>query len=111
MLRDYFRTDRSFSDYYADFAEELEAAHFERNVPAGLEVLEFRFEGPGEARVQVRIAGRNGQPLRVGKVRGRARGSLGARRRHLVDRSRQALSEPPASRREPRAAGGTGPLR
>jgi len=67
VLRDYFRTDRAFSDYYADFAEELEAAHFERNVPAGLEVLEFRFEGPGEARVRVRIDGRNGQPLRVGK--------------------------------------------
>lgn len=68
VLRDYFRTDRAFSDYYADFAEELEAAHFERNVPALLEVLEFRFEGPGEARVRVRIDGSNGLPLRVGKV-------------------------------------------
>ena len=68
VLRDYFRTDRSFSDYYADFAQELEAAHFERNVPTALDVLEFRFEGPGEARVRVRIDGRNGQPLRVGRV-------------------------------------------
>ena len=68
VLRDYFRTDHSFSDYYADFAEDLEAAHFERNVPSVLDVLEFRFEGPGEARVRVRIDGRNGLPLRVGKV-------------------------------------------
>jgi hypothetical protein len=68
VLRDYFRTDRSFSDYYADFAEELEAAHFERNVPTVLDVLEFRFEGPGEARVRVRVDGRNGLPLRVGQV-------------------------------------------
>jgi hypothetical protein len=68
VLRDYFRTERSFSDYYADFAEELEQAHFERNVPTVLDVLEFRFEGPGDARVRVRIDGRNGRPLRVGKV-------------------------------------------
>jgi hypothetical protein len=68
VLRDYFRTDRSFADYYADFAEELEAASFERNLPTGLEVLEFRFEGPGDARVRVRIDGRNGKPLRVGGV-------------------------------------------
>jgi hypothetical protein len=68
VLRDYFRTDRAFADYYADFAEDLEGAHFERNLPTGLEVLEFRFEGPGDARVRVRIDGRNGQPLRVGGV-------------------------------------------
>jgi hypothetical protein len=68
VLRDYFRTDRSFSDYYADFAEDLEQAHFERNVPTMLDVLEFRFEGPGQARVRVRIDGRNGLPLRVGTV-------------------------------------------
>jgi hypothetical protein len=68
LLRDYFRTDRAFSDYYADFAQELDDAHFERNVPALLEVLEFRFEGPGDARVRVRIEGKNGLPLRVGDV-------------------------------------------
>jgi hypothetical protein len=68
LLRDYFRTDRAFSDYYADFAQELDDAHFERNVPALLDVLEFRFEGPGDARVRVRVEGKNGLPLRVGKV-------------------------------------------
>jgi hypothetical protein len=68
LLRDYFRTDRAFSDYYADFAQELDDAHFERNVPGQLEVLEFRFEGPGDARVRVRIEGANGLPLRVGSV-------------------------------------------
>jgi hypothetical protein len=68
VLREYFRSDRAFSDYYADLAQELDDAHFERNEPTLLEVLEFRFEGPGEARVRVRIAGRNGQPLRIGSV-------------------------------------------
>jgi len=68
LLRDYFRTDRAFSDYYADFAQELDDAHFERNVPGQLEVLEFRFEGPGDARVRVRIEGANGLPLRMGSV-------------------------------------------
>jgi hypothetical protein len=68
VLREYFRTERAFSDYYADFAQELDDAHVDRNEPSGLEVLEFRFEGPGEARVKVRIAGANGLPLRPGSV-------------------------------------------
>jgi hypothetical protein len=68
LLRDYFATDRAFSDYYADFAQDLESAHFERDVPTLLDVLEFRFAGPGEAVVQVRIAGDDGRPLRRGKV-------------------------------------------
>ena len=68
-LREYFRTERAFSDYYADFAQELDDAHVDRNEPSGLEVLEFRFEGPGDARVKVRIAGANGQPLRPGSVK------------------------------------------
>jgi hypothetical protein len=68
MLREYFRTDRAFSDYYADFAQDLDEAHFERNVPTVLEVVEFRFEGPGDARVKVRIEGANGKPLRPGSV-------------------------------------------
>jgi hypothetical protein len=63
-LREYFRTDRAFSDYYADLAEDLDDAHFERNEPTELEVLEFRFEGPGDARVRVRMEGENGLPLR-----------------------------------------------
>ena len=68
LLRDYFPTDRAFSDYYADFAQDLEDAHFARNVPTVLDVMEFRFEGPGDARVKVRIVGKNGLPLRIGKV-------------------------------------------
>jgi hypothetical protein len=67
-LREYFRTDRAFSDYYADFAQDLDEAHFERNVPTLLQVVEFRFEGPGDARVKVRIEGENGKPLRPGSV-------------------------------------------
>jgi hypothetical protein len=67
-LREHFRTERAFSDYYADFAQELDDAHVDRNEPSSLEVLEFRFEGPGDARVKVRIAGANGRPLRPGSV-------------------------------------------
>lgn len=68
VLREYFRSDRAFSDYYADLAQDLEDAHFERNVPTLLDVEEFHFEGPGDARVRVRIAGSNGKPLRMGSV-------------------------------------------
>lgn len=68
VLREHFRSERAFSDYYADFAQELDDAHVDRNEPTALEVLEFRFEGPGDARVKVRIAGANGQPLRPGSV-------------------------------------------
>jgi hypothetical protein len=68
VLREFFRTDRAFSDYYADFAQDLADAHFERRRPKLLDVVEFAFEGPGEAQVQVRIVGDDGRPLRIGEV-------------------------------------------
>jgi hypothetical protein len=63
-LRDYFRTDSAFADYYADLAQSLAESHFERNRPLALEVVEFRVEGPGVAQVVTRIEGENGLPLR-----------------------------------------------
>lgn len=66
-LREYFRTDSSFSDYYADFAQALVDADFERNQPNVLDVTEFLFDGPGTARVKLRIVGDDGRPLRIGK--------------------------------------------
>lgn len=63
-LRAFFRDERTFSDYYADLADDLDRAHFERNRPLASEVQEFLVDGPGRARVRVRIAGENGQPLR-----------------------------------------------
>lgn len=68
FLREFFRTEGAFSDYYADFAQDLEDAHFDRNRPQSLDLVEFAFEGPGEASVQVRIAGEDGRPLRPGGV-------------------------------------------
>ncbi len=68
FLREFFRSDPAFSDYYADFARELDDAHFDRNRPGVLEVTEFSIHGPGEARVMVRIRGDDGRPLRRGTV-------------------------------------------
>lgn len=68
VLRDYFRTESAFADYYADLAQDLEEAHFEQNRPLVLDVLEFRLEGPGAARVVTRFEGENGRPLRWGRT-------------------------------------------
>jgi hypothetical protein len=64
LLRDFFRSETAFSDYYADLAEAMEDSHFEQNRPLGLDVVEFIVEGPGSARVTTRIVGENGLPLR-----------------------------------------------
>lgn len=63
-LRRYFRSESSFADYYADLASDLVESDFERNRPLSLSVEEFLVEGPGQARVRVRIVGDNVLPLR-----------------------------------------------
>ena len=63
-LRRYFRDEASFADYYADLADALDRSNFEKNRPLSLEVREFLVEGPGRARVRVRIQGNNALPLR-----------------------------------------------
>lgn len=68
VLREYFRSESAFADYYADLAQALEDHHFEQNRPVRLEVLEFRLEGPGEASVETRLEGENGRPLRWGST-------------------------------------------
>ncbi len=68
QLRDYFRSEGAFSDYYAGLAQALADAHFERNRPLSLEVVELRMLGPGEAEVVTRMVGENGLPLRPGKT-------------------------------------------
>jgi hypothetical protein len=67
-LRDFFRSEAAYADYYADLTGALAAAHFEKNRPLALEVVELRLEGPGRARVQTRITGEDGRPLRPGTV-------------------------------------------
>ena len=68
VLRDYFRTPDLFFDYYADLAQALSHAHFEKSRPLAYEVQEFLFEDPARARVQVRFWGGDARPLRPGQV-------------------------------------------
>lgn len=63
-LREFFESQESFSDYFADLAQDLADAHFERNQPLATAVEEFLVDAPGRARVRVRIGGDNGLPLR-----------------------------------------------
>ena len=63
-LREYFRGEESFSDYYADLAEALVEANFERSKPIHTEIAEFLVDGPGQARVRVLLRGENALPLR-----------------------------------------------
>jgi hypothetical protein len=67
-LRDFFRDEAAYADYYADLTSALVEAHFEKNRPLALEVAELRLEGPGRARVIARIVGDDGRPLRPGHV-------------------------------------------
>jgi hypothetical protein len=67
-LRDFFRSEAAFADYYADLTSALVEAHFEKNRPISLDVLEFALEGPGRARVLTRFVGEDGRPLRRGVV-------------------------------------------
>lgn len=68
-LREFFETPESFSDYFADLAQDLADANFERNQPLATEVEEFSVDGPGRARVRVWIGGDNGLPLRFWSTR------------------------------------------
>lgn len=63
-LREYFDSTDSFADYFSDLAQDLTEAHFERNQPVEARVEEFVVDAPGRARVRVRMAGKNGMPLR-----------------------------------------------
>jgi hypothetical protein len=63
-LRQYFDSEQSFVDYYADLADDLAVAHFQRSVPVSTAVDEFLVDGPGQARVKVRVTGRDERPLR-----------------------------------------------
>lgn len=63
-LREYFESEESFSDYFADLAQDLADAQFSRNRPVSSAVEEFSVDGPGKALVRTRIVGDNGRPLR-----------------------------------------------
>ena len=67
VLRDHFQTPDGFFDYYADLAQSLDAARFDRSRPTGVEVEEFLFENRFIAQVQVRFVGESSRPLNPGK--------------------------------------------
>jgi hypothetical protein len=67
-MRDHFASQGLFFDHYADLAEDLARADFERSRPTDVEVLEFLFEDPNSANVLVRFHGNDGRPLRPGSV-------------------------------------------
>jgi hypothetical protein len=64
FLRGHFRSEDAFFDYYADLAESLDSAHFEKSRPTSVELEEFVFESPTRVRVQVRFTGDDNRPLR-----------------------------------------------
>ena len=66
VLRDHFQTPDAFFDYYADLAQSLHEARFERSRPADVEVEEFLFENRFTAQVQVRFVGEDNRPLNPG---------------------------------------------
>jgi hypothetical protein len=68
LLRERFRTENRFFDYYADLAESLHAAHFERSRPIEVGVQGFIFESLNLVRVQVRFVGEDDRPMRPNKT-------------------------------------------
>ena len=66
VLRDHFQTTDAFFDYYAELAQTLYEANFERTRPLEVQVEEFLFENRFQARVQVRFLGEDRRPLRPG---------------------------------------------
>jgi hypothetical protein len=68
VLRDHFQTPDAFFDYYADLAQSLQLARFDRSRPTDVEVEEFLFENRFIAQVQVRFVGENSRPLNPGEA-------------------------------------------
>jgi hypothetical protein len=68
VLRKYFRSEDLFFDYYADLAQSLADAHFEKSRPFAIEVQEMVFESTAHAQVQVLFRGYDNRPLRPNRV-------------------------------------------
>ncbi|MDG2335142.1 MAG: hypothetical protein P8Q97_13025 [Myxococcota bacterium] len=63
-LREFFRTERAFADYYAAFAEALTRARFESNRPTAVTLKSMDRTGPSTVSVRVLFRGENALPLR-----------------------------------------------
>ena len=68
IMRGHFQTPELFLDYYAELAESLAEAHFERGRPIEVEIEQYLFEDAQSARIQVRYVGGDDRPLRPGLV-------------------------------------------
>ena len=68
VLRDAFRSIDLFFDYYADFAQALSEADFQKSRPRVAAILNFTFDSAQRARVLVRFSGKDGRPVRYGTV-------------------------------------------
>ena len=68
ILRDHFQNPDLFFDYYADLAQSLGAAHFEKRRPESVRIDQFIFEDSGTVRVLVIFKGADGRPLRPGST-------------------------------------------
>jgi hypothetical protein len=66
VLREHFASVDLFFDYYADLAQSLSDARFEKSRPLAVAVEEFLFEDERRARVQLRFVGADARPLRPG---------------------------------------------
>jgi len=67
-IRDQFRTENQFFDYYADLAQSLDDADFERARPIRVEIQDFLFESQERVHVQVRFVGDDDRPLRPNRT-------------------------------------------
>lgn len=63
-LREFFKTEAAFADYYAAFAEALENANFESVRPTAVRLVRIERSSPNAVTVFVRFRGENGLPLR-----------------------------------------------
>ena len=63
-LRAHFADPSSFSDYYADLADQVREANFRNGRAESVEIRQFRFETPELARVDVELMGRHDRGLR-----------------------------------------------
>ena len=67
-LREHFRDDDSFTDYYASLADQVRSASFRNGRTDRIEILSFRFESQELARVELSLLGRHQRGLRFWEI-------------------------------------------
>ena len=67
-LREFFRSEESYSDYYAEVAYELELSNFEASRPTRVRIRSATRESANRVRLVVQFTGENGLPLRWWKT-------------------------------------------